>query len=367
MGIMKLLVINTGSTSIKLATYRRTDQGLEVESTSRHQPDGKEAAEILRSHLGDERVDAVVHRVVHGGDRLVAPTRLDPGAMAEIRALETVAPLHNPLARRWIEAAQAFFDESVSQVGVFDTAFYADLPEVAKRYALPRDLSDDRRIRRYGFHGIAHEAMWRRWRALRPDLAEGGRLISLQLGGGCSITATRNGRPLDTSMGFSPVEGLVMASRSGDLDPSILPYLMRLEGWTDAQLDDLLNRRSGLLGLSGKSDDMAALLDDDSEPSRQAVALYCYRASKYIGAYLTVLGGTDGIVFGGGVGENAAAVRRRILEPLGWCGLRLDDEANDAAGGEAVCITSPDSTIPAWVVPVDESKLLAQAAVELLG
>lgn len=198
------------------------------------------------------------------------------------------------------------------QVAVFDTAFYAGLPQVAATYALPRSLCAEYGLRRFGFHGLAHDALWRRWRELSGAQQSNSRVISLQLGAGCSITAMRNGKPLDTSMGFSPLEGLVMATRCGDVDPGLIVFLQRAKGLESAALERLLNRESGLLGVSGLSDDMRALLEAHSETARRAVDLYCYRARKYIGAYLMVLEGADAILFGGGVGENAPEVRARI-------------------------------------------------------
>jgi acetate kinase len=283
---------------------------------------------------------------------------------AEIERLAPLAPLHNPLALAWIRACREQLGAELPQVAVFDTGFYARLPEVARTYALPYTLMRKLIVRRYGFHGLAHEAMWRRWRALRSaDKC----VISLQLGAGCSITAVCNGAPVDTSMGFSPLEGLVMATRAGDVDPGLLLYLQRAEGMTPERLEKLLNEESGLLGVSGASSDMRALLTSSDPQARLAVDLYCYRARKYIGAYLATLGGADAILFGGGVGEHAPAVRAKILDSMQWAGIVLDAARNDAAIGTEARISDLNSKVEVWVVPVDEAVILAQAAQAVLG
>jgi len=197
---------------------------------------------------------------------------------------------------------------------------------------------------------------------LRPDVADGGRVISFQLGAGCSVTAIDHGRPLDTSMGFSPLEGLVMATRGGDLDPGLVTFLQRVEGLNAADMEQLLNERSGLLGVSGTSADLRTLLAADDPRARLAIDLYCYRARKYLGAYLAVLGGADAVLFGGGVGEHAAVVRAGILAGFAWAGLRLDAVANTATVGREGRISKTDSRIEAWVIPVDEARVLATEA-----
>jgi acetate kinase len=209
--------------------------------------------------------------------------------------------------------------------------------------------------------------MWQRWRQRQPQVDGGGCVISLQLGAGCSVTAIEDGIPRDTSMGFSPTEGLVMATRCGDIDPGLVLFLQRHEGWSAAHTEHLLNEQSGLLGVSGVSADMRTLLDSNDEHARLAVDLYCYRARKYIGAYMAVLGLPHAILFGGGVGENLPEIRRRILDGLSWCGLKLDTEANAASGETERRISTSASRVQAWVMPVDEESVLAQEAVEVLA
>jgi acetate kinase len=309
---------------------------------------------------------AVSHRVVHGGERLVASCLIDRDVEDEIERLSPLAPLHNPVALRWIRACREALCPAVAQVAVFDTAFYADMPDAARLYALPRELCRRLEIWRYGFHGTAHRAMWRRWAELRPDLKGGGRAISLQLGAGSSMTAVRGGRAVDTSMGFSPLEGLVMATRPGDIDPGLCLYLQRAGGLSAEEVEALLNRSSGLKGLAGEGA-MEALLKRDDPEARAAVDLYCYRARKYLGAYLSVLGGADAVLFGGGVGENAPYRRERILEGMGWLGIELDEDANASAVGVERRVSASGSRTEVWAMKVDEASQLAMEAVEVLG
>jgi acetate kinase len=305
--------------------------------------------------------------VVHGGHRFPAPVRIDAGVTTAIKELSELAPLHNPKALEWIEAAQSVAGANVTQIAAFDTSFFSSLPRVAGEYALAAKYGVDQDVRRYGFHGLAHEALWRRWTQLRPDLPAGGRLITLQLGGGASIAAIDQGKPLDTSMGFSPLEGLVMGTRSGDLDPAVVPYLQKRLRKDSDDIIALLNRESGVAGLSGGDRDLGQLAADPDPQSQFTVDLYCYRARKYIGAYLTVLGGCDGIVFGGGVGEHVPAVRERILTGLGWAGIDIDATANAAARGQEARIDSAKLPVRVHVIPVEEEGVLVRAAMEILS
>lgn len=361
---MTVLTVNAGSSSVRLAAYPLAADAPEPLARAKGQVESSQAASFLRTFVAQHQIQeiaVIAHRVVHGGDKLVRPTFVTEEIEVEIEKLGRLAPLHNPAAVTWIRACREVFGP-VPQVAAFDTAFYAALPEVARTYALPADLAERFGLRRYGFHGLAHEAMWRRWCALHPERRNTGRVISLQLGSGCSITAINNGRPLDTSMGFTPLEGLVMATRPGDLDPGLLLHLQKELGLTLEELDELLHRRCGLLGVSGASPDMRALLSSEDPRARLAVELYCYRAKKYVGAYLAVLGGVDAIVFGGGVGENAPSIRAKILDGLSGFGLMLDDERNRAALGMEAPIHLEGATVQAWVLPVDEGALLAEAA-----
>ncbi len=367
---MLVLTVNSGSTSAKLAAFERSADATSLARVRYAQYpaaslDPREALGAFVRALGGPPVAAVGHRVVHGGTRFVQPVVIDAEAEAALRGLAELAPLHNPLALEWIAAARSVCPPQTLQVAAFDTAFFADLPPLAG-YALPHALGRDLGIRRYGFHGLAHEAMWRRWCEGHPERPGGGRVITLQLGGGCSMAAIDRGRPIDTSMGFSPLEGLVMATRSGDLDPAVVPYLARKLQAPAERIIDLLNHDCGLLGVSGLSGDLRALLAAPAEAARFAVELYCYRARKYVGAYFAALGGCDGIVFGGGVGEHMPEIRERILAPLAWAGVELDPQANDAARGGEARIGRSGAPVEVQVIPVDEEDTLARAALACL-
>jgi acetate kinase len=366
---MTLLTVNSGSTSVKLALYEPVPGGQPRRvATEQHSGAALDPLTVLRGFASQlsSTPQVVAHRIVHGGTHFVQPTRLDSAAVAAIERLSPLAPLHNPVALRWVAAVRELWGGGLAQVAVFDTAFFARLPRVAAEYALPATLGTNRGVRRYGFHGLAHESMWRRWCALYPRLPQGGRLISLQLGGGCSITAIDHGRPLDTSMGFSPLEGLVMATRAGDLDAAAVPYLEHQLGLSGDAIVELLNEQSGLRGLAGSDANPGALLADSAPQAQFAVELYCYRIRKYLGAYLAVLEGCDGIVFGGGVGEHVPGVRARALAGLAWAGVTLEAALNDAAVGGEARINLPTATIPVHVIVPDEELVLARAAAALL-
>ncbi len=361
---MNVLTVNAGSSSLRLAVFAAAGEALSLLAIG-HFPDARNNfAKILRTFLEDhgiEEVAVVAHRIVHGGVRLVASCLLDRETEAEIERLVSLAPLHNPPALAGIRACREVFGMRTEQVAVFDTAFYADLPAAARAYALPSEFVHKHGLRRYGFHGIAHRALWRRWRALRPEVPEGGRAISLQLGAGCSMTAIERGAPRDTSMGFSPLEGLMMATRGGDIDPGAITYLQRREGFSPEVTERLLYHDCGLQGVAGESDMRRLLARDDAE-ARLAVEMYCHRARKYLGAYLALLGGADAFLFGGGVGENAPFVREKILANMEWAGIALDAGANRAAVGIEARVSRPESRTEIWVIPVDEAAILAEEA-----
>jgi len=331
-----------------------------------HFPGDAESQSLLCIKQDFQNVDAVVHRVVHCGTQFDTPQTIDPAVEAEIERLSLLAPLHNLRVLKWIRECRDIYGMNIKQIAVFDTSFYTHLPKVAAIYALPQKLSALHGLRRYGFHGIAHQALWQRWSIHHPENAKQGKIISLQLGSGCSITATTGGVPRDTSMGFSPLEGLVMSTRAGDLDPGVLLHLIRESGMSVEELNILLNQESGLYGLAGSSD-MRVLLASTDPAARVAIDLYCYRARKYIGAYLAVLGGVDAILFGGGVGENAVTIRESILTGLEWAGIKLDTSENKLTKEGERCINSSESKVEIWVIPVDESLILAESAVKMLG
>jgi acetate kinase len=365
-----VVTVNSGSTSVKLAAFEAHGTGAVTQISHDHLSGEKLVPQqVLSGFLAKLSAppDAMAHRVVHGGRSFPAPVKIDSSVMAAIHELSELAPLHNPKALEWIEAAHSVAGPDVAQIAAFDTSFFSSLPRVAGEYALAAKYGVDEQVRRYGFHGLAHEALWRRWTQLRPDLSRGGRLITLQLGGGASIAAIDRGQPLDTSMGFSPLEGLVMATRSGDLDPAVVPYLQRRLRKDSDEIIGLLNRESGVAGLSGGAADLSQLAADPAPQAQFTVDLYCYRARKYIGAYLTVLGGCDGIVFGGGVGEHVPVVRERILTGLGWAGIDIDTVANDAAQGQEARIDTSKLPVRVQVIPVEEEGVLVRAALDILA
>ena len=350
-----LLLINTGSSSVKLTVW---GEGRALVARGFARDASIDLTELVAPH---GPIDAVVHRVVHAGE-VQRHALITPAVEAAIRDASSLAPLHNPMALRYIAAARAAFGAATPQVAALDTAFFADLPPEAATYALPPEVGP---ARRYGFHGLAHAFMARR--CLELDRRGPRRLVTLQLGAGCSATAIRDGRALDTSMGFSPSEGLMMASRSGDVDPGLLVHLLRTRGYSADGLDRLINERGGLLGVCGESAMREVLRLAATGDSRAALAveLYCHRVRKVIGAYAAVLGGVDAVVFGGGVGENAGEIRRRIIDPLAWMGLDLDGVRNAARPVDQP-ITSAASRATAWVVHLDEAAEMARIGGGLL-
>jgi acetate kinase len=317
----------------------------------------------------DASIAAIGHRVVQGAGLFTRPTLITADVLAKIEGLTELAPLHNPAAVAGIRAALEVFGQDTPNYAVFDTAFHSTLPEHAYTYALPHALAEKHKIRRYGFHGTAHEYMLQQYARAQGIPTTEANIITLQLGNGCSATAIKAGRSIDTSMGFTPLEGLVMGTRSGDLDPEIVGYLAEKEGATITEIADLLNTKSGLLGISARTSDMRDLLTlmQTDHRASLAVEIFCYRVQKYIGAYMAALGGADGLVFGGGIGENAPLIRARICEPLAWCGLQLDAARNGDIVGKAGVISGDRSRVAVYVVPVDESLLIGQHIVERLA
>jgi acetate kinase len=310
-------------------------------------------------------IQAVGHRVVHGGERFSQSIRVDDAVRRELEDLIDLAPLHNPHNLRGIAAARAVLGPGIPQVAVFDTAFHHTLPETAYLYAIPYQLYRRYRVRRYGFHGTSHRYIAYRYRQLTQRTRESTKIITLHLGNGCSACAIDGGKSVDTSMGFTPLEGLMMGTRSGDLDPAILDFISSKEGLSLSDMDSLLNKQSGLLGVSGLTADMRELLaeaaEHDDRRARLAVDLFCYRVKKYLGAYLAAMNGANAIVFSGGIGENAPAIRERICDGLDWLGLEVDTARNSAlAPGNEGRVDRDGSRIELWVIPTDEELLIAR-------
>ncbi len=378
---MRVLVFNAGSSSLKyrvaegsarlpaaMATLLsgRVERIGESESAPDHE---SVARQILSGNAAAAGYEAMAHRVVHGGERFAAPALLDDDALRALEGLDEIAPLHNGPALSVVRECRRECPD-LPEVAVFDTAFHREMPPRASTYAIPPDLAARHGIRRFGFHGIAFRSMMERYAARAGRPAEELRLIAFHLGNGASACAIDRGRSVDTTMGFTPLEGLVMGTRSGDLDPALVPYLARREGISAADVVDLFNERSGLAGVSGVSRDTREIdraARAGNARARLALDLFAYRARKTLGAYLAVLGRADAVLFGGGIGEHMPTVRAAILEGLEGFGLELDPSANDALGEGEGRISATSSKIEIRVVPPDEESVIARDAIDLLA
>ncbi|MFQ3591788.1 MAG: acetate/propionate family kinase [Gemmataceae bacterium] len=360
---MKILAVNPGSATLKTQLF---DMSAPNDASADSQlveagPQGLLPA-IQTRFPTRPAVDAVVCRVVHGGSDFVGPVRVDAAVLQRIDYWGRLAPLHNPIAAEILRYFQSL-DAALPLVAVFDTAFPATLPPVAFTEAIPRELAQRHGLRRYGMHGISYQHVVRQ---MAEYLPEAQRLIVAHLGNGSSISAIRAGRCVDTSMGLTPLPGLIMGSRCGDLGPDVVLELQRRLGMNADEIENVLTRESGLKGLAGTAD-MRELLARDDEAAQLAVEMYCYRVRKYIGAYAAVLGGVDALVFTGGIGENSASVRARILEPLAWLGFQADPHGNEQplTGDRVISAAGAKTTI--WVIPADEEKEMARQAAALLA
>jgi acetate kinase len=316
-------------------------------------------------------IHALGHRVVHGGEHFTKSVVISDEVLRGIEDCIELAPLHNPWNIKGITAAREILGPGIPQVAVFDTAFHQTLPEYAYLYALPYQLYRRHRIRRYGFHGTSHRYVAYRYRQIRNISRDETNVITLHLGNGCSAALIRGGNSVDTSMGLTPLEGLVMGTRSGDLDPAIVDFISSKEGLSIQETESLLNNQSGLLGISGLTNDMQELLEEANENndrrSRLAIEIFCYRARKYIGAYLAASGGVDAVLFAGGIGENSPEIRARICDGLQWMGLELDDERNRShLHGKEGVISSDSSRLAAYVIPTDEELLIARDTIRCI-
>lgn len=316
-------------------------------------------------------IHGVGHRVVHGGERFKRSVRIDADVISGIEDCMELAPLHNPANLRGIRAAIELLGSGVPQVAVFDTAFHSTMPETSFLYAIPYQLYRRHKIRRYGFHGTSHRYVAYRYRQIRNIPREEVNIITLHLGNGSSACAVKRGASYDTSMGFTPLQGLVMGTRSGDIDPSIIEYLSLKEGMTLREIDTILNKQSGLLGISGLTGDMRDLLEEEAENqdrrSRLAIEIYCRRVRKYIGGYMADMGQTDAIVFTGGIGENAPVIRERIGQGLDGLGLHIDPVRNrDLRPGQTGEISTDDSRLKAYVIPTNEELLIARDTLRVI-
>jgi acetate kinase len=315
-------------------------------------------------------IHAVGHRIVHGGELFSQSALIDEKVLQGIEDCIDLAPLHNPNNIKGIQAARDLFGKSVPQVAVFDTSFHHTIPEQAYLYAIPYHLYRRHRIRRYGFHGTSHRYVAFRYRALRGLTREQTNIISFHVGNGCSADAIKAGNSIDTSMGMTPLEGLVMGTRSGDLDAAIVGLIASKEAMSVSEVENLLNTQSGLLGISGLTNDMRVLQSELAEHEdrrvRLAIEIFCYRARKYIGAFLACMGGADALVFTGGIGENSADVRARICAGMEWAGLKIDDKRNQETVGREGLISTDDSKLQAYAIPTDEELLIARDTVRVI-
>lgn len=320
-------------------------------------------------YLETNRIDGVGYRVVHGGPHFLEPTLIDDRVLEAIEAISNLALLHNHPSIEAIRTAKGMLGSAIPMVAVFDTTFHSDMPERASTYPIPVELSKKHHIWRYGFHGIAHRYMVERYAVMTSTPMKKTRIITLQLGSGCSATAVQRGHSIDTSMGLTPLEGLMMGTRSGDVDPHLPGFLAQREGITLPEAEVLLNTKSGLLGVSGHSQDMRELLQRESEGDQDAALaaeMFCYRVKKQIGAYLAVLDGAEAVIFGGGIGENSPQVRSRICAGMEWCGMAIDENRNNTIIGIEGKISTDNAKVQIYVIPVDEAVMIARDTVRCL-
>ena len=394
----KVLVINSGSSSIKYQLFDMSNKkvlakglveqiGEPVGCLTHQSPSAQDDnANITRTRpvenhqqgfqlIGDvlnesgavrdsSELFGIGHRVVHGGEAFREPALIDEKVISTIRALSPLAPLHNPANLMGIEVALQFAP-NVPQIAVFDTAFHQSVPPRAFHYALPHDLYDNHNVRRYGFHGTSHGYVAKQAALHLQRALHSLNLITLHLGNGASVTAIKKGKSVDTSMGMTPLEGLIMGTRSGDIDPAIIFYLVRKTGLSNDEMELLLNKHSGLKGICGVNDmrEIAGLADEESEPARLAIEMYCYRIKKYIGAYSAVLGSVDALVFTGGIGENAVDIRARSCEGLSRMGIEVDEDKNRLKTSGIREIQRDRSSVSILIIPTDEELEIAEQTV----
>jgi len=387
-----ILTLNAGSSSIKFALYRfdgrltplasgqvegigadtqfsaKTESGQETRRAiggaggrATHATALKATVDWLNQMEADCRILAVGHRVVHGGPNYARPVRIEGDVLNVLRRLIPLAPLHQPHSVAGIEAALATFPDAV-QVACFDTAFHRSHPFIADTFALPRRFYDEG-VRRYGFHGLSYEYVARHLRVMAPEIADG-RVVICHLGNGASACGIRGGRSIASTMGFTALDGLPMGTRCGQLDPGVVLYLMAEKSMSAAQISDLLYKESGLKGLSGVSHDMRALEASSDPAARQAIDYFAERVKREIGGLAAALGGVDAIVFTAGIGEHASGLRAHILDDLSWLGVKLDRDANRS---NAERVTTPESSIPVYVVATDEERMIAEHTLACAG
>jgi len=397
---MKIFVINCGSSSLKYKLFDMRDEDVLAEgiierigienSFLKYEtkegtdikiehdiPTHKEGIELLiETLLSDEHgvledmdeIKAVGHRVAHGGEKFAHSTLIDEEVMKEIEDISDLAPLHNPANLMGITVCKELMPET-PQVAVFDTAFHQTMPAEAYTYAIPYKYYEKYGIRRYGFHGTSHGYVAARAAKMMDKNIEDLNIVTCHLGNGASIAAVKKGQSVDTSMGFTPLEGLVMGTRCGDIDPAIIPFIMDKEGMSASEIDSVLNKESGLYGVSGVSSDMRDIeeaADNGNNQAQVALDIFNYRVKKYIGSYSAAMGGVDAVVFTAGIGENAIETREEILTGLEYMGIEIDKEANDCRGKEQI-ISTADSRVKAMVIPTNEELVIAKDTKEIVS
>ena len=408
---MNILVLNCGSSSLKFqiieTDLERIDKDTDImlakgliervgsQSIISFQAEGQmpfKSAEPLRDHkqalnyaikwitnpetkipgINDlTDIHAIGHRCVHGAERFKKSVRIDNEVISGIEDCIPLAPLHNPANLKGIYASRELFGPSVPQVAIFDTSFHSTMPETSYLFAIPYQLYRRFKIRKYGFHGTSHRFISYRYRKMAGLDRDGVNIISLHLGNGCSACAIKNGKSVDTSMGLTPLDGLVMGTRSGDIDPTVIEFLAHNEGTSMDEVFNTLNKRSGLIGISGLTNDMRDLLDEEKDHQDRratlAIDMFCHRIKKYIGFYLAEMNGADAICFTGGIGENSAEIRKRTMANMEYFGVEIDEDLNKMAyGGREMKISTPNSKIEVYVIPTNEELLLARDTVRVV-
>ena len=396
---MNVLVINCGSSSLKYQVINSdteqvlakglcerigidgrlvyTPAGGEKEISNLDMPTHKQAIQYVIDALTNEKtgviksldeIGAVGHRLVHGGEKFACSTLITEDVIKAVEECSDLAPLHNPANLIGVRACQELMPDT-PMAGVFDTAFHQTMPLEAYMYGIPYEYYEKYKIRKYGFHGTSHSFVSKRTAELLGKPIEDLKIIVCHLGNGSSVCAVNGGKSVDTSMGLSPLEGLIMGTRSGDIDPSVMEFICKKENMDINGIMDVLNKKSGVQGLSGVSSDFRDLqagAADGNKRCEMAVDVFCYRVLKYIGAYVAAMNGVDAIAFTAGLGENDEIVRRKIVSRLGYLGITLDEEANENGRGKEITISTPDSKVPVWIVPTNEELAIARETVALL-
>jgi acetate kinase len=377
---MKILVINSGSSSLKYQFFNMPAVtpiytglveriGLMGSAITNHGEALKQVLDALYEKgiiSSPDEVDLVGHRVVHGGEKFHGATEISPAVKEEIKSLFSLAPLHNQVSYTCIEVAEQTFPKA-RQVAVFDTSFHHTLPDYAYRYAIPKSYYDDYGVRVYGFHGTSHKNVSSQ--AMEYMNNPDAKLVSIHLGNGCSMAAVKSGKSIDTTMGFGPLSGLVMGTRSGDIDPSVVFHLIDQENFTVKEVSDLLNKKAGMLGMAGSNDmrDIHKFAAEGSEDAKLALKLYAYRIKKFIGAYAAVLNGVDALIFTGGVGENDRLMRAMVCEELEFLGIYPDAEKNQNLSGQIYEINRADARVKILVARTNEEFDIASQCYELVN